>query len=213
MMQAAAAVRRVAAVHTTAPASLDWMSPGERARAARIRAAPRHAQYLAGHWLLRQLLAHAFAGDPRDYALIERENLPPAVDGSRVHVSLSHGGDWIAAAWSLAPIGIDLEPRESRPALGRLRHLLLNADEVIHDIDNDALLQRWVLKEALIKRDLGQALPGQLAALQLHPAPGNVADVELVSTDDWHLALSPIGVEIDADSRPHTRSRWQVSKA
>ena len=205
---AAVVVRRIDAVLTTAPATLDWMSPGEQARAARLRAAARHAQFLAGHWLLRQLLADAFGGDARDYALIERDNLPPAVEGSSLRVSLSHGGGWIAAAWAAAPIGIDLEPRESRAALGRLQHLLLNADEPTDSLDNDALLQRWVLKEALIKRDHGNALPDQLTALQLRPAAVGDASVELISTDAWHLALAPPVVAIDVDLALRARRGW-----
>jgi len=205
---AAVAVRRVADVLDTTPPSPDWMSPCEQQRAARLRAPARHAQYCAGHWLLRQLLARAFGGDPTDYPLIERENLPPAVAGSNLCVSLSHGGDWIAAAWSSAAIGVDIEARESRPALGRLQQLLLNPDEPLDSLDDDALLQRWVLKEAVIKRDHGIALPEQLAALQLQPTRGGRADVELLSSDDWHLAVTLAGILVDTEMTIRSSSRW-----
>lgn len=207
-IDAAVAVRRIDAVLATTPATLDWMSPGEQARAARLRAPARHAQYVAGHWLLRQLLADVCGGAAADYTLLERDNLPPAVAGSGLRVSLSHGGDWIAAGMSSAPIGIDLEPREPRPALGRLQHLLLNTDEPPDSLDNDALLQRWVLKEALIKRDHGNALPDQLTALQLRPAAVGDATVELLSTDAWHLALAPPVVAIRVDLALRARSAW-----
>lgn len=189
-------VRRIAAVLAGAPPPGDWLSPCEQVRAAAMRAPARHAQYLAGHWLLRTLLAKAHGGDPRDYALQERENQPPAVAGAALCTSLSHGGDYIAAAVSAAAIGIDLEPRTARPALRRLQHLLLNPGEPPDSLDDDALLQRWVIKEALIKRDHGSALPETLAAIHVHPAQAvDAADVRLWTTTDFHLAVAPADVD------------------
>lgn len=212
MATARVSVRRIDALLAGAPPALDWLSPGELERAARMRAPARHASFLAGHWLLRQLLARDFGGDPRAYALVERDNRPPALAGSDLRLSLSHGGDWIAAAWSRLAIGIDLEPRTPRAALDRLQHLLLNADEAHGSLDNDALLQRWVLKEALIKRDHGSALPDQLAALQLHRTTDGNGAVVLVSSDDWHLAVAPAGLcEIDHDLPIHARSEWSLA--
>ena len=203
-------VRRVAEVLATAPEATDWLSLSEQTRLLRLRVVARRDQYLAGHWLLRRLLAEHHAVDPRDVSLIERENLPPAVAGSVLEVSLSHGGDWISAAWSAAAIGIDLEPRTPRPGLDRLQQLLLNPDELPGSLDNDALLQRWVLKEALIKREHASALPEQLAALQLRPAAGK-GEVEILSSADWHLALAPAGIdEVDTGLPLLARSRWAV---
>lgn len=203
-------VRRIADVLATAPAAGDWISPSEQVRLSRLRVAERRRQYLAGHWLLRRMLAEQLGSDPRAVILIERDNLPPAVADSSLRVSLSHGGEWIAAAWSVTPIGIDLEPRTPRPALERLQHLLLNADEVLGSLDNDALLQRWVLKEALIKRDHASALPEQLSALHLRPATCAAA-VDLLSSDAWHLALAPAGIdEVDTELPLLARSGWAL---
>lgn len=201
MSEARVVVRRIEAVLASAPPASEWLSPCEQARAAAMRAPSRHAQYLAGHWLLRTLLALAHGGDPRDYPLLERDNQPPAVAGAALCTALSHGGDWIAAAISLAPIGIDLEPRTPRPALRRLQHLLLNPDEPPDSLDDDALLQRWVIKEALIKRDHGSALPETLAAIRVHPAQVvAAADVRVWTTADFHLAVAPAGVaEVDLE--------------
>lgn len=204
-------VRRVAEVLATAPEARAWLSPSEQTRLSRLRVVERRDQYLAGHWLLRSLLAQHHAVEPREVTLIERENLPPAVAGSALEVSLSHGGDWIAAAWSAAPIGIDLEPRTPRPALDRLQHLLLNPDEARGSLDNDALLQRWVLKEALIKRAHASALPEQLAALQLRPVTVK-GEVEILSSAAWHLALAPAGMgTVDAGLPLLARSAWAQS--
>lgn len=202
-------VRRIDAVLATAPPPGDWMSAGELARAARLRAPARHACFVAGHWLLRQLLARGFGGDARDHALVERDNLPPAVAGSDLRVSLSHGGDWVAAAWSHAAIGIDLEPRRPRAALARLQHLLLNPDEPPGSLADDALLQRWVLKEALLKRDHGSALPASLQALNLHPAAAGTGAVVLFGSAQWYLAVAPARVDaVDAGQPLRTFGEW-----
>lgn len=204
-------VRRVEQVLALAPDAGTWLAPSEQQRVARLRVAERRNQYLAGHWMLRCLLAEQLDSEPCALTLIERENLPPALAGSSLQLSLTHGGDWIAAAWSAAPIGIDLEPRQPRPALDRLQHLLLNDEEAPGSLDNDALLQRWVLKEALIKRDHGSALPQQLAELQLRPAVTQ-AIVEIVSTDAWHLAIAPAGAFIDHEHRMRRQSGWALCR-
>lgn len=202
-------VRRITEVLAAAPAAADWLSTSEQLRLLQLRVVERRQQYLAGHYLLRQLLAEHLGTDPRGITLVERLNLPPAVAHSPLQVSLSHAGDWLAAAWSAAPIGIDLEPRARRPALDRLQHLLLNPDEAVDCLDNDALLQRWVLKEALLKRDHASALPQQLAALQLRPALHD-AEIEILSTDSWHLALAPAGiVDVDLGLPLRARATWR----
>lgn len=215
MSDARVVVRRIADVLAGAPPAGEWLSPCEQARAATMRAPTRHAQYLAGHWLLRTLLAQAHGGDPRDHALLERENQPPAVAGSAWHTSLSHGGDWIAAALSPAPIGIDLEPRTPRPALRRLQHLLLNPDEAPGSLDDDALLQRWVIKEALIKRDHGSALPETLAAMCVHAAAHvDHANVQSWTTEVFHLAVAPLDIDgVDLPVPVASNGWWRATRA
>lgn len=217
MSGARVVVRRIDAVLASAPPPGDWLSPSEQARAAAMRAPARHAQYLAGHWLLRTLLARAHGGDPRDYPLRERDNQPPAVAGAALCTALSHGGDYIAAAVSAAAIGIDLEPRTPRPALRRLQHLLLNPGEPPDSLDDDALLQRWVIKEALIKRDHGSALPETLAAIRVYPAQAvAAADVRLWTTADFHLAVAPVGadgVDLEGFNAETLRTKSNAAKS
>ncbi|GMU45190.1 MAG: hypothetical protein AMXMBFR25_31760 [Lysobacterales bacterium] len=202
-------VRRVDALLAQAPTAATWLSESEQERAARRRAPQRHAQYLAGHWLLRTLLAQAFGGDPSEHALIERHNLPPVAQGAALCLSLSHGGDFVAAALSSTPIGIDLETRGPRPALHRLQHLLREPEEPVDSLDEDALLQRWVLKEAWIKRAHGSALPETLAALHLRPAPVGPAELRLHIADEWLLAVAS-GMIAAVDAQVPTRaSLWR----
>lgn len=207
-----AGVARVADVLAQAPPGAEtWLSASEYARLQRLRVSARRDHYLAGHWLLRQLLATHCGGAPEAWSLRERDGLPPQIDGSALNASLSHSGDWIAAALSPSAIGIDLEQRGPRPALERFPELLLADDDVPGTLDNDALLQRWVVKEALIKRDHGNALPEQLAALRIRRSAG-AADVELLSSADFHLgvaAMSPrtLTLPVPVIARQH----WKLS--
>lgn len=168
-----------------------WMSDCEQARLAQIRVDARRAQYLAGHWLARVLLARAFGGTAAPWQLLERKSQPPQVrgHGDALRVSISHTADWIAAAVANVPIGIDLEqrPRILDPSI---EPLLRNADEIPGSVDADALLQRWVAKEAWIKRDAGSALPDRLKRLRVQLASRERADVRIDSHAAFHFALA-----------------------
>jgi 4'-phosphopantetheinyl transferase len=185
-------VARVEHILADLPSALaTWLSESEQTRLQRLKVANRRHQFLSGHWLVRRLLSQQLGKPPSVWQLIERTNLPPAVLGfADVQVSLSHSGDWIAAAISSAAIGIDLEQRRDRDGLLRFQHLLLAQDEAPDSLDLDQLLQRWVAKEAWIKRQHGSALPEQLAELKRLPASPESATVQLRSTAAFHLAIT-----------------------
>lgn len=203
-------VARVAEVLAQAPpASQTWLSASEYARLQRLRVSARRDHYLAGHWLLRQLLATHCGNVPEAWSLGERDGLPPQIEGSALCASLSHSGDWIAAALSASAIGIDLEQRGPRPALERYPELLRAVDDPPGSLDNDALLQRWVVKEALIKRDHGNALPEQLSALRIRRSADVAAAVELLSSAEFHLAVAATApCAVDLTLPPIARSHW-----
>ena len=194
-------VARVECVLKDAPSAPDtWLSESELSRLQRLKIANRRGQFLSGHWLVRCLLRQHFAKTANACQLIERTNLPPAVLGfDDVQVSISHSGDWIAAAISNARIGIDLEQRRARAGLLRFQHLLLAQGEAPDSLDLDQLLQRWVAKEAWVKRHHGSALPEQLAELQLLPADPENANVQLFSTAAFHLAVTAQAMPADCD--------------
>jgi len=173
------------------PAPAQWLSPSENARLAALRHSQRREQYLAGHWLARVLLTHAFGREPMHWSLLERRSLPPLVSGHEesLRVSLSHAGDWIAAAVADAPVGIDIEPR-GRVLDAALEPLLLEPGETSGSVVDDALLRRWVAKEAWLKREAGLALPEQLARLRLREVARAHADVRLECHDEIHLAIA-----------------------
>jgi len=162
------------------PDDLAWLHASEQQRLAGLKAAGRRAQYLAGHWLARRLLATVYGGGTRDWSLRERRDQAPQVivpAGSEaacsgpITLGLAHSGDWLVAAVGRQRFGIDLEQRGRVLPRAAFAPLLLNADESPDSLDDEALLRRWVIKEAWIKRDQGSALPAQLRALTVHPDP------------------------------------------
>jgi 4'-phosphopantetheinyl transferase len=169
----------------------DWLSESESARLAGLRHPGRRAQYLAGHWLVRALLARARGGTAAQWILLERKSLPPAPHGrgEGLRVSISHTDDWVAAAVADVAIGIDLE-RRTRLLDATIEPLLLEAGEAPGRLHADVLLQRWVAKEAWIKRDGGSALAARIASLRLQAASPALADVRVYSHAEFHCAVA-----------------------
>jgi 4'-phosphopantetheinyl transferase len=184
-------ISAVAGVLLEAPVDhAGWMSDSERARFAGMRVEPRRLQYVAGHWLARVLLANAFGGNPDGWRLFERRSLPPRVEGrDGLAVSISHSGDWIAAAVATVPVGIDIEQRP-RALDASIESLLLEDEEAPGSLDADALLQRWVAKEAWIKRAAGSALPSRLKQVRLHATQREHASVFVESHAAFHVAIA-----------------------
>ena len=178
-----------------------WLSDSEQARVSTLRIDARRNHYLAGHWLTRELLSRAFGETPSRWSLQERKSLAPKVinGGQEIQISISHSGDWIAVAVADVAIGIDIEQRP-RQLDASLEALLLNADEMPRSLDNDALLQRWVAKEAWLKAHAGTALPVQLKSLQLTPAALECAEVQIHTHEKFHFAL--------AITPENTKIRW-----
>ncbi len=170
-----------------------WLSASELQRLQKLQQSARRDHYLAGHWLARCLLAELHGGAAADYHLEDRPSLPPMPSESApaVQISLSHSGDWIAAALAEGAIGIDIEQRQpGRDALLGFQQILLAEGEAEHSLDSDQLLQRWVLKEAWIKRHHGSALPDQLARIRLRACAPEHANVIASSTTELHFAVS-----------------------
>jgi 4'-phosphopantetheinyl transferase len=168
-----------------------WLSGSEQQRLGELRNPGRRAQYLAGHWLVRVLLTRTLGGAPTQWQLRERKGQAPEVHGhgDTLSVSISHTQDWIAAAVATSPIGIDMEQRP-RQLDAAIEALLRNADEATGSLDPDVLLQRWVAKEAWLKRNGESALPARLMQLQLCLQAREHADVCIDSHDAFHFGLA-----------------------
>ncbi|KWR74665.1 hypothetical protein RM96_35730 [Cupriavidus sp. IDO] len=172
-----------------------WMSEAELARLAAMQSAQRAAQFVAGRWLARVLLADAFGGARQDWTLSDGADAPPEVCGpAPAFLSLSHTGDRIACAVSDQPIGIDLERCRPRKGLDDLmRAITTEAERARLATANplQAFAEVWTLKEAWLKRRGGGLFATMLGhAVAVHPAARpDEADACTWSTDDLVLAL------------------------
>lgn len=147
----------------------NWMSASEQARQRELAAPRRRDQFVAGRWLLRQLLQSAFGQPWQHWRTQAHREAPPRLlhlpaSARPVFLSVSHSGDQVAAAVAHAPIGIDIEtPTRGRDIhalaqavftsaeLGRLGAMTCRAAQQQH------FYAVWTLKEAWLK-SLEQAL-------------------------------------------------------
>jgi phosphopantetheinyl transferase len=182
------------------PEPLRWLTASEDARRQGFSRAQRREAYVAGRWLGRELMAQCLGESPASLDLAE---LP---DGWQL--SLSHSGDWVAAAAQRgARIGLDLETAE-RPrdwaALARFIGLQGVADET-------GFLAHWTLCEAWLKAQPdGVRLP-DLHGMQWQPdAQG----------DGWqtrherlhlHLAVFGAAAEPEWQQAPPGWTAWTQS--
>nr|WP_244259176.1 4'-phosphopantetheinyl transferase superfamily protein [Cupriavidus gilardii] len=203
-----------------------WLSPAERARLADIHAPRRAAQFVAGRWLARALLAERFGGVPADWTIEASPDGAPRVAGhADKHLSIAHGGDSVACAVGDRPVGLDLEVR--RP--GRSRAALLGAitsaterDVLLagraHDTETLAL-EAWTLKEAALKcrgGELFSTMLGHRACIR--PTGSARIDVPPNGCSGWHgdavvaVVSDPLLPELDHGSTPPAAMRhWQVA--
>ena len=148
---------------------LSWLSVGEQARLAGFGSPARREQFVAGRWLMRELLARIQGGEPVDQLVdlddAGRSCLP------RGYANLSHSGEWLVVVHADSPVGIDLErlrPRRDLPGLARMVCSTAQC-ESLTELDGDARLYQfyrwWTLKEAWLKargRGLDMALMREL---------------------------------------------------
>jgi phosphopantetheinyl transferase len=94
---------------------MTWLSSTEAARLARMHRPARRAQLLAGHVLLRRLLA-ALTGTPAQAVSIaaDAEGRPAVSAPQGWRSSLAHSGRWVAALVDAADaaVGVDIEFRK-----------------------------------------------------------------------------------------------------
>lgn len=165
---------------------LAWLGDAERTRVGAITAPVRRAQFIAGRWTLRRLLAAELGGHlPPGFTLSAPHDGPPRLErpgAPSLHLAVSHSGDWLACAVSPAPIGLDIEvPRPRRNLAGLIEAVCTPAErEALAALDPEAAQRRfflvWTLKEAWLKQRLqGVSLDG-LAQLDTGETTATDAD-------------------------------------
>lgn len=142
---------------------LRWLTDDEVSRYESITSAKRKWQFLAGHYLVRAMAARRYGNSHADWIYFvdehnQRHLKCRQTEVPELHVSLSHTGEWIAAAISDYPVGIDIESCvKQRDFIAIARHVfsvteltplkLLASDELKRQF---YLL--WTLKECVAKQ-------------------------------------------------------------
>ena len=190
-----------------------WMSRQERERLAAMRSARRREQFLAGHWLARRLAADCFGGMPTEYLLESGASGAPRLrslrDDTGCHASLSHSGEWLAAALAPFAVGIDVEAsRKPRDLLALAATAFSPAElELLQGLQERerpaAFYRSWTAREAVGKRE-GHGLRLELSRAQrLQACAAEVAELLCWSFEGISLSLAgPPGLEAQASGIP-----------
>ena len=203
---------------------LHWLSNAELVRYQSIASTSRKRQFLAGHYLVRKIASRVAGNGFGDWIYFQdEENLRRMKDSNNrfpiLHVSISHSGDWIAAAVSVAPIGIDIENfAKQRDFMAIARHVfsdaevkVLEACKPLHLAQNFYLY--WTLKESIAKQ-FGSGLKFEVSRSQsAKPVPGSVqADILSWLCADYVLAVatnSSDGIQTNGLCPGVIAQRWQ----
>ncbi len=177
------------------------LTPDEHARAARLRAAPDRAHWVASRVALRVLLGALLACGPDEVPLRGGRDVRPHLDGAAPWLSfnVTHAGELAMIAFaSRIDVGVDLEQRRPMP----VQEMLLVAQRVlpgpvVSRLTSEpttslpsAFFQEWVRHEALTKcRGDG-----------------------LVDRDDGPLARRDPEVVVDVATGPHHAAALALSE-
>lgn len=120
--------------------------------------------FVAGRWLARRLLAERLGGAPESLQLpVDPSGRSPALQG--FWFSISHSGDWVAAAVGPERLGLDIElPRPGRDWAGMAALIGLAGCT-----DADDFHRHWVLGEAWLKAQAREFTLPELAGLRWMP--------------------------------------------
>ena len=201
------------ATESLATVGLDWLVAAERERLEKITAPLRRRQFLAGHWLVRDLAARCRGGASADWQLEADDRGQPALRhrNMRLCASISHSGGFIAVAVASHPVGLDLEFPGRPRDLGALAGFTFSPEEcrALEDTPDERRLQQflstWSLKEAFGKRS-GEGLQPSRARRML------AREADPASAEAWLWDLPGQGV-LALAAWPGARVSVQASQA
>jgi 4'-phosphopantetheinyl transferase len=144
-------------LHVDEAAAAPWeeiLSAAEKARLLEWKHEKRRREFIAGRMAARLLLADRLKIPPTDISVGVADTGAVHAGDHNLFLSISHSGEWAAAAVGDKPLGVDLEritPR--RPDLHRFilhfeEYNLLDRLPLTRD---EALILCWTLKEAALK--------------------------------------------------------------
>lgn len=181
---------------------LHWLTDSELARYRAITSAQRKAQFLAGHYLARKLASRLFANAVEDWSYRVNDNNQRRLECRQqgipgLYVSLSHSGDWIAAAISDTAVGIDIETYgKHRDFIAIASHVFSESEtRLLKDLPPEQLSRQfylyWTLKECVAKQ-YGAGLKFEVSRAHSFVPATAPADASLFSWQcpDYVLALA-----------------------
>lgn len=157
------------------------LDAGERERARGMREAAARQQFVAGRFLLRQLLGRYLGADPRSLTFAYGENGKPHLEGDRegggIGFNLSHSARLVVAAFVRgAPVGVDVEALRPilRADLLSTRFFAPSETRWLQRLPPDrrerAFLHLWTSKEAILKA-MGTGLSVPLREVEVSADP------------------------------------------
>ena len=199
--------------------NLDWLSDGELARYQNITSLLRKSQFLAGHYLVRKMASRAFNNPLSDWTYCQdadrMRRLRCNKDAqSELYVSISHSGNWIAAAISHAPIGIDIETFSKQRDFIAIANHVFSAAEISYldscrseDLKQNFYLY-WTLKESAAKQ-YGVGLKFEISRSQ---SPLLVSGLEQAHMQTWQCQHYVIALTSEVSTQVETHGLNENAK-
>lgn len=204
--------------------NLHWLTDSELARYQGITLPRRKDQFLAGHYLIRKMASRVSENLPHDWAYYQdaenQRRLKCTTDSRQeLFVSISHSDDWITAAISDSPIGIDIETfSKQRDFIAIARHVFSAAEISFLKSCNAEELKRnfylhWTLKESAAKQ-YGVGLKFEISRAQssVLVSEDEQASIQSWQCPDYVIALAsvvPSKVEIHGLCGNAKHQRWK----
>ena len=168
------------------------LTPGERERAARFRTAELRRRWTAGRGLLREILGHYLAIEPRDVRFGHNAHGKPMLAGQaqhRIAFNLARGGGLGLFAFTSAhPVGVDVEQLREFPEMRAMAGNTFSPGEraALEAVSPEdylpAFYRCWTRKEAYLKAR-GTGLLTPLDSFDVEVAPDRPAALLRVSGD------------------------------
>jgi 4'-phosphopantetheinyl transferase len=171
--------------------ALTLLSPGEMDRASRfLRPEPRRS-FVAGRAALRRLLGARLGISPQQLPIRLTKSGKPYLPECPIHFSLSHSGDIVLCALSLAsPVGVDIERINVLPEMDAIAREYFPPEEW-SDSPVD-FFRSWTRREAYLKA-LGDGIgSSQFSGIRF----GDFASADAIPVQDthpqWYVQQLPI---------------------
>lgn len=203
---------------------LHWLTDDELNRFRSITSAQRKGQFLAGHYLARKMAGRLYANAVEDWNYGVDDNnqrrLECRQDGiPGLYVSLSHSGDWIAAAISDTAVGIDIETYDKqRDFIAIASHVFSRSEtDLLKTFPHEQLGRQfylyWTMKECVAKQ-YGAGLKFEVSRAHsfIPSADPNLALINTWQCPEYVIALAGKpngGVEIQGLCESAKQLCWQ----